>query len=73
MREIKYLETFGREKSMHQLALDLGRTYVAVQTAGHKFGIDLHGEKVGRGSARFKGIYRIFSPDALLVVATAEN
>ena len=56
-REIEHLEQHGKEKSIRQLALDLGRTYRSVQSAANKFGIDLRGDKMGANGNKFKEIY----------------
>jgi len=55
--EIEHLEKHGGEKSIRQLALDLGRTHIAVQSAGHRYSIDLRGNKMGANASRFRGIY----------------
>lgn len=54
LQDIGYLKEQGQIKCMRELALDLGRTYRAVQAAGHKFGVDLRGDKMGVNANRFR-------------------
>jgi hypothetical protein len=56
--DIKYLKRYGKKKSVHELALELGRSHDAVQTRAVRKEIDLRGDKVGAGSARFRGLYK---------------
>ncbi len=61
-KDIKYLEESGKEKTIHQLALDLGRTYSSIQQAGIRYRIDMRGDKIGAGASKFVGIYD-YSPE----------
>ena len=54
VHEIEYLKTHGSTKTIKELALDLKRTYRAVQMAGHRFNIDLRGNKMGVNANRFR-------------------
>ena len=54
LQDIEYLKIYGAVKCIRELALDLGRTYVAVQNAGHRFRIDMRGNKMGINAQRFK-------------------
>lgn len=56
LRDIEYLRDHGLMKSIHELALDLRRTYAAVQSAGHRFKIDLRGNKCGAGGNRYRKV-----------------
>jgi len=56
-KDLEYLERYGKEQTIHELALKLGRSYLAIQMSAVKHGIDLRGNKVGVGSARFRGSY----------------
>ncbi|MBI2670204.1 MAG: hypothetical protein HYX20_03615 [Candidatus Yanofskybacteria bacterium] len=58
IKEIEFLEQHGKSMSIHELAIELGRTYMAVQMAANRFDIDLRGNKVGAGAAMFVGSYR---------------
>lgn len=54
IHEIEYLKTHGGIKTIKEMALDLKRTHQAVQMAGHKYRIDLRGNKTGVNSNRFR-------------------
>lgn len=61
-RELVYLEEHGKDRSIHQLAIDLGRTFAGVKSAAQRYGIDLRGDKVGMGALRFIGAYKSSKP-----------
>ncbi|MDO8560634.1 MAG: hypothetical protein Q7R91_00245 [bacterium] len=58
MREIEFLETRGKELTILQIALALGRTYNGVQMKAHGLKLDLHGDKMGTNANRFKSLYQ---------------
>ncbi len=55
--ELEYLREHGKTKTAHQLAVDLKRTYLAILGVASRHGIDLRGDKMGAGSARFINVY----------------
>ncbi len=48
----RYLKEFGQIKTMEEMALELGRTYLSILGAGDRFGIDLRGDKTKTSSTR---------------------
>lgn len=68
-KDMEYLEQYGKEKTIHELALELGRSYMGVQMFAFRMGIDLRGDKVGAGATRFIGAYgsKLIEPKAIQV------
>jgi len=52
IQEIEYLEKHGKTKTIEEIAIKLERSYLAIQMAGHRFGIDLRGNKTKTHSTR---------------------
>lgn len=46
IKDLDFLREHGGKITIHELAIALGRTYGAIQSAGSKFGISLKGEKI---------------------------
>ena len=65
-KDIEYLEEHGKELAIHQLALNLGRSYLAVQACAHVHEIDLRGDKVGAGAAKFVSTYDSYDDGPLM-------